>query len=559
MTSVLAPAANITLQGIAPDVIQSCVLAPPPPTPAPEPEDVIYAPVAPGITYGSLPVITTGTTPGNLVIVDTSPDQIIGCANDVGTDPQSRLNALFPSAVDGDGVVDRATNNIWVFDGATWNNVGPTPGPTLTVNSTIPPWNEIVVYDARVRTRLEVNGLAYALELLTEPAAYGITLGLTARSVTALVTVPATDIALAAHAPAVTIFDSIQSTIVNSLTYTGTGASLTVTTPYVDPSLVFIRDYLNTGDIYVFDRVRGATKYWRPSDPAQPESTDAQTLTAFGNASFTVGTSSLVNTNGNEYLVWAFGGTAPAVSNTAGTITSTVAVSDVFSIITYVGNATGGATFGHGMAGTPDAVLVKRISSGVNARGRMGGPTLGTNVNVEFGAAEAATTDSTLIRSADATTVTIGNSSTVNGSGGTYAAYAFRSVAGKSKVGTYTGNGSGSGQFIECNFEVDFVIVKATSTASGYWFIFNRTYEGDGDTWTALDTAAPYTETNVMYGIEGTGFRVYIGDDLDLYDDLNASGETYFYMAFAAIRPTVYADVTTDTALAAHVPTITAA
>lgn len=211
MTSVLAPAKNITLQGIAPDVIQSCVLAPPPPTPAPEPEDVIYAPVAPGITYGSLPVITTGTTPGNLVIVDTSPDQIIGCANDVGTDPQSRLNALFPSAVDGDGVVDRATNNIWVYDGATWNNVGPTPGPTLTVNSTIPPWNEILVYDARVRTRLEVNGLAYALELLTEPAAYGITLGMTVQTSQALVRVPAAGQSLAAQLPAVSSGASVLS------------------------------------------------------------------------------------------------------------------------------------------------------------------------------------------------------------------------------------------------------------------------------------------------------------------------------------------------------------
>jgi len=557
MTTITAPLTNITLQGRVPDVVRSCIVQQPSPPPDPgetPPGPItgegIYTPVAPGVTYEALPTVT---------IVDTSPDQMIGCIIDTADNPQGRLNALFPSAVDGDGVIERSTNDIWVFDGATWSNVGPTPGPTIVTATVIPPWNEIVIYDARVRTRLEVNGLAYALELLTEPAPYGVNIGLIASSVTALVLVPATDIALAAHAPAVTVFDSIQSTIVNSLTYTGTGASLTVTTPYVDPSLVFIRDYLNTGDIYVFDRVRGATKYWRPSDPAQPESTDAQTLTAFGNASFTVGTSSLVNTNGNEYLVWAFGGTAPAVTNTAGTITSTVAVSDVFSIITYVGNATGGATFGHGMAGTPDAVLVKRISSGVNARGRMGGPTLGTNVNVEFGAAEAATTDSTLIRSADATTVTIGNSTTVNGSGGTYAAYAFRSVTGKSKVGTYTGNGSGSGQFIECNFEVDFVIVKATSTASGYWFIFNRTYEGSGDTWTALDTAAPYTETNVMYGIEGTGFRVFIGDDLDLYDDLNANGETYFYMAFAAVRPTVYADVTTDTAFAAHVPSITAA
>lgn len=194
MTSVLAPVKTITLQGLAPDVIQSCVLAPAPPTPDPEPADAIYAPVAPGITYAGLPVVPA--------VVDTSPDQIIGCCNDVGTDPQGRLNALFPAAISGDGVVDRASNDIWVFDGATWNNVGPTPGPTLTVNSTIPPWNEIVVYDARVRTRLEVNGLAYALELLTEPAANGITLGLGVQTSQALIRVPAANtFTPSAHAP----------------------------------------------------------------------------------------------------------------------------------------------------------------------------------------------------------------------------------------------------------------------------------------------------------------------------------------------------------------------
>jgi hypothetical protein len=250
MTSVLAPVKNITLQGIAPDVIQSCVLAPAVPAPTPEPGDVIYAPVAPGITYGSLPVITTGTTPGNLVIVDTSPDQIIGCANDVGTDPQSRLNALFPSAVDGDGAVDRATNNIWVYDGATWNNVGPTPGPTLTVNSTIPPWNEIVVYDARVRTRLEVNGLAYALELLTEPDAYGITLGLGVRSISIQVEVPAATVALGAPTPLVSGGASVSVPVLNVNTApvmpsVSSGVSVAVPTTNIDLN-AFAPPYVGT-------------------------------------------------------------------------------------------------------------------------------------------------------------------------------------------------------------------------------------------------------------------------------------------------------------------------
>ena len=207
MTTITAPLTNITLQGLTPDVVRSCIVQQPSPPPDPgetPPPPVtaegIYTPVAPGVTYEALPTVT---------IVDTSPAQMIGCIIDTADNPQGRLNALFPSAVNGDGVVERSTNDIWVFDGATWNNVGPTPGPTIVTTTVVPPWNEIVVYDARVRTRLEVNSLAYALELLTEPAAYGITLGMTVQTAQALVRVPYTDSSFAVLPPAVSSGGSV--------------------------------------------------------------------------------------------------------------------------------------------------------------------------------------------------------------------------------------------------------------------------------------------------------------------------------------------------------------
>ena len=213
MTTITAPLTTITLQGLVPDVVRSCIVQQPSPPPDPgetPPGPItgegIYTPVAPGVTYEALPTVS---------IVDTSPDQMIGCIIDTADNPQGRLNALFPSAIDGDGVIERSTNDIWVFDGTTWNNVGPTPGPTIVTATVVPPWNEIVVYDARVRTRLEVNGLAYALELLTEPAAYGITLGLTVRSVTALVAVPTANVTLAAGLPAVIAGNRILVPAVN--------------------------------------------------------------------------------------------------------------------------------------------------------------------------------------------------------------------------------------------------------------------------------------------------------------------------------------------------------
>jgi hypothetical protein len=190
-TTVAPPAAALTLSGLAPSLLQSCILAPTPAVPPTIGDNDIYTPVAPGVTYAALPTVT---------IVDTSPTQVIGCANDVGPTPQQTLNALFPAAITGDGVVDRATNDFWVYDGTTWNNVGPNPGPTIVDATIIPPWNEILSYDATVRTRLQIQSLDYALALLTEPDPIGVVLGLDARRVR-IVAAPALTFTLAPQTP----------------------------------------------------------------------------------------------------------------------------------------------------------------------------------------------------------------------------------------------------------------------------------------------------------------------------------------------------------------------
>jgi hypothetical protein len=175
-TTILAPAAAVfTLTGLPADVFGACSLQPPAPAPAPPLEDTIYTPVAPGISYEALPEI---------VVVDTSPDQIVGCIFDTADNAQSRLNALFPDAIAGDGVIERRNNDIWVFDGTMWNNVGPTPGPTIqNVTSIVLPYNETAIYDAQVRLGTVVSKFDYALELLTEVEPLVVTVGITAARV----------------------------------------------------------------------------------------------------------------------------------------------------------------------------------------------------------------------------------------------------------------------------------------------------------------------------------------------------------------------------------------
>ena len=66
---------------------------------------------------------------------------------------------------------------------------------------------------------------------------------------------------------------------------------------------------------------------------------------------FTVGTRGEVNTDSSNYVSWNWLAGGTPSSNTDGSITSTVSANTTsgFSIVSYTGNATSGATVGHGL------------------------------------------------------------------------------------------------------------------------------------------------------------------------------------------------------------------
>jgi hypothetical protein len=112
-----------------------------------------WVPVAPGIT----------TFPALPAVQDTTPTEVIGTVASVGSTPQTQLDAAFPSAVSGDGVQDLSTEDYWVYDGSSWGNEGPNPGPSASVAAVVPPWNELVPFDGVTRTTAVVVDYAYAL------------------------------------------------------------------------------------------------------------------------------------------------------------------------------------------------------------------------------------------------------------------------------------------------------------------------------------------------------------------------------------------------------------
>jgi hypothetical protein len=63
----------------------------------------------------------------------------------------------------------------------------------------------------------------------------------------------------------------------------------------------------------------------------------------------------------NTYVAWCWDAGDSTVSNTDGSITSSVRANPAygFSIVSYTGNSTDGATVGHGLGAAPNMIIVK--------------------------------------------------------------------------------------------------------------------------------------------------------------------------------------------------------
>jgi hypothetical protein len=123
----------------------------------------------------------------------------------------------------------------------------------------------------------------------------------------------------------------------------------------------------------------------------------------------------------------------------------------------------------------------------------------------------------------------LGTDATVNANTGTYVAYLFASVAGVSKVGSYTGNGSS--QTINCGFSAGarFVLIKRTDS-TGDWVVLDtaRGIVSGNDPFLQLNlTAAEVTDEDIV-DPANSGFIVNTTTE-----NINASGGTYIYLAIA--------------------------
>jgi len=198
--------------------------------------------------------------------------------------------------------------------------------------------------------------------------------------------------------------------------------------------------------------------------------------------------------------------------------------------VTYTGTGAN-ATVGHGLGVAPKMYIVKGRSAVRDWF--VYSSEIGNTKYLNLNNTNASTTFNVWQNTSPTSNVLyLSNSTDVNGSGVTFVAYCWAEIAGFSKFGSYTGNGSADGPFIYLGFRPKFVMIKNTTTAGYNWVILDS----------ARNTYNPenlelYPNTS---GAEVSGGTTYIEDFLSngfkvRQTDItwNGNGSTYIYMAFA--------------------------
>ena len=325
----------------------------------------------------------------------------------------------------------------------------------------------------------------------------------------------------------------------NTKLYTGDGTGAkAITGVGFQPDLVWLKTRSTAFHHQLHDRVRGATAGAIYSSLTNAQDSNYP-ITSFDSDGFTLGNSaSLIadsfasqNGSGTTMCSWNWLANGAGVSNTSGTISSTVSANTTsgFSVVTYTGNGTSGATFGHGLGVAPAFTIVKnRSTGGRNWQGFH--KSLGNTKTHLLNSTEVPRTNAVFWNntSPTSTLITLGNDADVNESGQTFIAYCFAEIKGYSKFGSYTGNGSTDGTFVYTGFKPAFVLQKNTSAVQGWQLQDNKRLGYNPDNY-LLQPHTDQSESALQrIDILSNGFKVRTTDA-----GQNSSGAVYIYMCFA--------------------------
>lgn len=298
--------------------------------------------------------------------------------------------------------------------------------------------------------------------------------------------------------------------VYNAIARTGTDAAATVTGVGFAPDFLIAKSRAAARSHLVQDRLRGvrAAIY---IDLQIQESEVSTAVTSFGMDGVSIGTSSSINSTafGEPYINHFF-------RRAAG----------FMDVVCYTGTGVA-RTVNHNLGAVPELMIYKCRSAGANWI--VHAPVLGVNDVLQLNTTSSAL-DYALNNPTASTFYVSGSGSGLNDSSATYVAYLFATLAGISKVGSYTGNGSS--QTINCGFATGarFILIKATST-TGDWYVWDsvRGIIAANDPHLSLNTIAAEVTTDDSVDPEASGFIV----NQNTATNINVNGGQYIFFAIA--------------------------
>jgi hypothetical protein len=325
----------------------------------------------------------------------------------------------------------------------------------------------------------------------------------------------------------------------DSTLYTGNGSTQTITNAGgFKPDFVWAKNRSGTRTHCLFDSVRGAGKVLLSQSTNAETGNSGDLLGSFNSNGFEVnlnylgGTNDSSNASGQTFVGWQWQAGSSTVTNTSGSISSQVRANTTagFSIVTYTGTGAN-ATVGHGLGVAPKMIIVKVRSTANDWAVYHSGLTSAVfRLQLNTTIAQASTPTAWNSTAPTSTVFSVGTLTETNASAATYVAYCWAEIAGFSKFGSYTGNGSTDGTFVYTGFRPKFIMIKSSS-AVGNWRIFDTSLNPYN---LSTQSLAPNlinsenTGTTLVIDILSNGIKMKGNDS-----NTNGSGVTYIYAAFA--------------------------
>jgi hypothetical protein len=337
----------------------------------------------------------------------------------------------------------------------------------------------------------------------------------------------------------------------NTVLYTGNSSTQAITGVGFAPDFTWIKRRDGTENHYLQDSVRGSTQQIY-SNLINAQFNETAAVTSFSANGFNMGSYNGINNSSETYVAWSWkaggaptatnsGGQTPTlgskivdgVASTANFATSTsyplrqsVNSSAGFSITTITKSATNiPLEVPHGLNSPPELIMLKTTSSSDDwnqwqtAIGT--GAYLSTSRN---GGTDAATAGA-------AYNFTVVNNDIIRnqwtGAIRTWVCYAWHSVEGYSKMGSYVGNQSlNTANQINFGFTPSFVLIKNTTNSNSQWMIFDSARTNGYALYANQSSSESNYSTDLLLSSQGLEFK-------STNINVNQSGATYIFMAFA--------------------------